>query len=116
MHIEFRRSDGALLGEMALLHVSFDSRAELQTYCREALLSLYVCDGHTIWLRPKFFSVAVEEVRVLDDQGSEVVSYSISDFISEAGHSLVLVGPRGEYRLGPLERAPDQMTPRPPYH
>ena len=106
MHMEFRRSNGALVGKLAL-RIAIDSRAELQAYCRELLLSLYVCDGRTIWPRPKFPGVVAEEVRILDEDGSAVVSYSIRDFMSETGRSLVLAGPRGAYRLGPSDSAPD---------
>jgi hypothetical protein len=89
MRMEFRKFGKARTSSVAWKPqlLTFE---ELGYQVKTALSGFYVSNKHAIWPR---HPNAPEEVRIVDDDGAEIVVYTVNDLIEETGRILLPLEP-----------------------
>jgi hypothetical protein len=88
MRMELRRLTGELVGQLPWPGEATNAD-ELRAKAKAALAGFYEGNGHLFWPRQRFASNALEEVRIVSEDGETVASYTINDMIEETNRTLV---------------------------
>lgn len=87
MQMEFLRLTGRSVGKIDWSGLAAPP-VDLGAFAKDALAGFYEADAHSFWPKPQWTRNAAEEVRIVADDGTELVRYSIKDMIGDSKKSL----------------------------